>query len=190
MDFEMQEAGSQQPNTQPQQHPSYSQPNAPTPPGAPRDIGWTKILLIIAIIVVVFVVIFLLLSFLLVSGTMCGGSPDGPNIDLRVDEVTGTTGEWKIEVIGASRSESLDGYDVLMLNGTSVAVQATSLNELSQSCSGSPGLSFTDVAQDGRLNQGDWFVVCGTDTTSDYLIQIYWIGSNGEVSGSTGRIIQ
>jgi hypothetical protein len=174
MDFEMQEAGSQQPNTQPQQHPSYSQPNAPTQsPGAPRDIGWTKILLIIAIIVVVFVVIFLLLSFLLVSGTMCGGSPDGPNIDLRVDEVTGTTGEWKIEVIGASRSESLDGYDVLMLNGTSVAVQATSLNELSQSCSGSPGLSFTDV-----------------DTTSDYLIQIYWIGSNGEVSGSTGRIIQ
>jgi FlaG/FlaF family flagellin (archaellin) len=128
--------------------------------------------------------------YLLVSGLIGGGGASEPNINLNSGQTTGTSGEWKIEVAGASSGEGEASFNVLLLNGTGIAVTSTSLDTLGSSCSGSPGLSFTDVQADGKLNQGDWFIVCGTDSTSDYQVQVFWKASNNKVSGDTGKVVQ
>ena len=134
--------------------------------------------------------------YLLVSGLIGGGGTTEPNINLSNGSGTGITNEYKVEVAGASTGETLASYKVALLNGTVLDVDAIALDTLGTGTCTPPGtkgeaqMTFTDVQVDGKLNQGDWFIVCGTDTTSDYQVQLFWKSSGNKISGNTGIIQQ
>jgi len=172
-------------------HPSHAQVPTPKqpPPGAPKGDIRNTILLTIVLIVFVFAVA-ILVYLIYPRGHIGGCDTCEPQINLASGEPTGTIGEWKVEVAGATSGEAWSSYKVALVNNTSIAISAQSLDTLGSSCSGSPGIAFTDVAADGKLNAGDWFIVCGTDSVSDYQLQIFWNASGNKVSGNTGRIEQ
>ena len=199
MILSIQQEGSQQPQApprvqpQPQPYPQYPQypPEVQAqgpPPAPPKSNLWT-IILIVFTVVVVTIIILAMIFYLITIGHPCCGSTE-PQINLSVGSPTGVPGEWRIEVAGASSGEALANYNVVLLNGTHVAVPSTSLDTMGSSCYGLPGIAFQDLTNNSKLDLGDWFIVCGTDTVSDYQVQIFWKASNNKVTWDTGKIEQ
>ncbi len=98
-------------------------------------------------------------------------------------------GTWKVEVSDVSSAEPLTGFEVVLTKNQSIIeIPATSLDTMSSTCSGNPGISFVDSQDDGRLNGEDWFTVCGTDSVSEYEVDIFWKATGYQISGRSGRI--
>jgi hypothetical protein len=132
--------------------------------------------------------------YLLVSGMIPPPGSDEP-INLSDGRPTGNLGEWKVELAGATSGNNLASYKVALLNGTAIDVVSTTLEDIDGSCAlpgpkGNANIAFTDVQGDNKLNQGDWFIVCGTDDVHDYHVQLFWKISGNKVSGDTGKIQQ
>jgi len=121
-----------------------------------------------------------------------GTSQPEPNINLGSGEPTEILGEWEVEVGAVSAAHNLSSYQVVVKNGSSIAISATDLDVVKASGASGGGLTltFSDATNDEKLNGGDWFVLSGTDTISDYQILIYWKSTGNLVSGSTGMIEQ
>lgn len=185
------------PQHQPPQ-PPYSQGPPPYRP-PPTDKGISRTLLIVIIVVVILVIVIpIILSavlYFMVSDMITNGGQTEPNVNIDDGEATGAFGEWRLEIAAVSSAEALGLYKVTVLNGTTVAISALDLQNVKNAgdtgvSGGGLTLEFTDVTDDGKLNGGDWFILSGTDSTSDYQVAIYWKASGNKVSGTTGQIQQ
>lgn len=144
-----------------------------------------KLIAIITMIITVAIIIVIVgLNFFLMRST-----PVEPLVSLVADPME-EPGKWSVEVANVPSQESLSDYEIVLTKNMSIAIQATSLDIMGSACSGSPGISFVDVQSDNRLNIGDFFIVCGTDTVSEYQVQIIWKSTGNIVSGDTGKILQ
>lgn len=144
---------------------------------------------IATILMVAITVVLAAVLYLLVSGLIGGGGASEPQINLSNGDPL-DVGKWKVEVAGASTGETLASYNVALTRNDTIAIASQTLDGLSATCSGTPGISFSDVQADGKLNAGDWFTVCGGDSTSDYQVQLFWKNTGNKVSGNTGKINQ
>jgi len=145
---------------------------------------------IATILMVAITVVLAAVLYLLVSGLIGGGATTEPQINLSNGDPTGVSGEWKVEVAGASSGETMASYNVALTKNATIAIASQSLDGLGGSCSGTPGIAYTDVQADSKLNAGDWFIVCGTDSVSDYQVTLFWKNTGNKVSGNTGKIVQ
>jgi len=144
------------------------------------------LIVIIAIFVILLGVIYIMISGLHTTGTT------EPGVNLHSGIFTGTTGEWKVEVHSVSSDEALSGYRIWVSKNSSIAISMTGLSDVKLDGASGDGLtiSFYDVTDDNKLNEGDYFILSGTDTSSDYQVVIYWKASGNNISGDTGQIEQ
>jgi hypothetical protein len=138
-------------------------------------------------LVVIFILVPVVAAVLYVLTTGIG--PDGGRAtpDVALGNLKGVSmGRWTFEVAGVSRLETLSRYEVIVLNGTSVAIPATSLEECEAGGCAGGGLRlvFTDLTRDDTLNAGDFFDLSGGDVVSDYAVILVWKPTGGQV----GRI--
>jgi len=145
-------------------------------------------------LIIVIIAIFVISSWMLyviISDTITPGSLPG-KLNLHNGVFTGTTGEWRVDVASVTSDESLGSYMVSVLRNGSITISAVDLSDVKTSGISCNGLilSFHDVTDDNRLNVGDYFILSGTDMSSDYQIKVYWKTSGFEASGDTGRIEQ
>jgi len=146
-----------------------------------------KLKVIIAVFAIIIVIIVVLI---VLFGLGSIGPPSEPLVGLNSPSKPEGPGMWLVEVRGPSVVHSLSSYEVVLMKNGSLAVIAESLDAVGSTCSGSPGLSFVDAQGDGKLNGGDFFIVCGTDSVSEYQVQIFWKPTGNKVSGNTGNIFQ
>ena len=143
---------------------------------------------IATILMVAITVVLAAVLYVMVTGVI----PPEAGVDPRVTfgSPASIDGNWKISVDGTDRSESISNYKVLVMNGTTVVIAATGLeNCVSSACTGGGlSLQFTDIQADSKLNVGDFFLLSGTDSTSDYTITLLWKQSGNKVQES--KIIQ
>jgi FlaG/FlaF family flagellin (archaellin) len=123
--------------------------------------------------------------YVMVTGLIGGSTGGAPNVTFGNLQGTGS-GAWSFQIAGVSRSESLAQYQVTVLNGTTVAIQASGSDltscETTPWCTGGGlTLKFTDLTGDEKLNSGDFFDLSGGDTTSDYTVKLIWKQSGDEV---------
>lgn len=146
-----------------------------------------KLKAIIAVNIAIIVIISVLIALALTWDIWKPSAPSEPWVHLGNDD-SEDSGTWLVEVYSVSDLKSLSSFEVVLMKNGSLAIIADSLDAVGSICSGSPGMSFVDVQGDGKLNGGDWFVVCGTDSVSEYQVQIFWRPTGNKVSGDTGYI--
>jgi flagellin-like protein len=144
-------------------------------------------ILMVAITVVLAAVLYLLVTALITEPEL------ESTISLSEGEPTKMPGQWTIDVASVAKAGSLTEYDVAVLKGVSIVLVATPLDEVK--LSGAEGLdglnlTFSDATGNDKLNAGDWFILGGTDSTSDYQIVIYDSSSGNRASGDSGNIRQ
>jgi flagellin-like protein len=141
-------------------------------------------ILMVAITVVLAAVLYLLVSSII--------DLDGrtPQINLRDGELDKPG--WIVEVASVTEVNPLNNYQVSVLRNSSIAIAAIDLDEVKRSGAsyGALNLTFFDATGDDGLNAGDWFLLAGTDTISDYQITIHWKTTGNKVSGESGGINQ
>lgn len=140
-------------------------------------------ILMVAITVVLAAVLYMLVTVFFFD------QPTKPNINLGDGRPTGVDGEWKINVNSIDRPEDLSRYKIAILNGTDVAIEATPLETVKESGVSSGGLTlrYKEPNSDDTLNAGDYFILGGTDSTSDYIIEIHYMNQG---KASTGGEIE
>jgi len=140
-------------------------------------------ILMVAITVVLAAVLYLLVTALIVP-------PDEkPTVMLSNGIRTGTDGEWRISVDSITKSEPIADFKVALMNGSAVAIEATSLETIKSSgaTNGSLVLKFYEPNGDEDLNAGDYFILNGAGDDSQYRMEIYY-RDKGLASGKTGKI--
>jgi len=159
------------------------------PPPPPKKDYTLLIVVVVTIVVITLFVILYVLMFALMSSMMDGfGWEDqtGNEPDVmfgQPEEVS--PGVWRVVVEGANRNEALENYQVIVLNESEVEISAHNLVQCKTDslCVGDGlSLEFVDQGSDGRLNAGDFFVLSGTDSESDYTIVLLWGPTGGHVA--------
>jgi flagellin-like protein len=161
-----------------------------TPPGLRRSrLGVSPVIatiLMVAITVVLAAVLYVMVSGLI--GPTGGGNPTVAFLPAK-----NITGGWRIDIGSVSQSVALGSYKVAVLDGTTVAIPATTvtatMSATSTGVTPTITLRFTDLNGDGKLTGGDFFVLSGTFGTGSsghtYELQLLWTASGSKIVGQT-----
>lgn len=139
-------------------------------------------ILMVAITVVLAAVLYVVVTTILIN------PETKPNVSLSSGMRTKNAGEWKINVESVSWTEDIAEFKIAVLNGTDIAIEATSLTIVKESGASGGGLTITfkEPNSDDSLNAGDYFILSGTDQISDYTVEIHYktqgkASVNGEI---------
>ena len=144
---------------------------------------------IATILMVAITVVLAAVLYLVVTQIMIPPRPPPPKLFLGNGEAIGD-GQWKIEINTADRFEDLQGFEVVLLNGSAIAIGSTPLTTIKDPGYSGGGLSlkFFEPNANGKLDPGDYFILSGTDDSSDYILDIYY--QDAKASGEGGKIVQ
>ena len=130
-------------------------------------------ILMVAITVVLAAVLYLMVS----NFTDTGGGGSEPTITLGAVEQT--AGNATIEIAGASHTNDLGKYSLILLAND---VTVTDFDTVSTTPTGS--ITYLDINGDGKLGSGDKIKMSINDDT-DYEIILYWKTSDAKITSAS-----
>ena len=130
-------------------------------------------ILMVAITVVLAAILYLMVS----NFTDTGGSGGEPTITFGAVEQT--AGNATIQIAGASRSEDVGKYKLILLADD---VMVSTFDPVSAGTSGS--ITYLDVNTDGKLGSGDKIKMGIADDT-DYELILYWKSSDAKITSQS-----
>jgi flagellin-like protein len=133
-------------------------------------------ILMVAITVVLAAVLYVMVSGLI--GPTGSGNPTvafSPAVSVNANT-------WRIDVGSVSSAVALSSYQIVVLDGTTVAIPATAVRAGTNIASGGGlVLNYTDTNSDAKLTGGDFFVLSGTLSGHNYQMQLIWLASGSRI---------